>query len=96
MERKRMDYTKDYENLKKALLEDKKWPRLYMFKFIVPNRDGKVEEVKLKLPDYGKMSFKHTENLKFVSITCVAMMESADQIIEITDRIACMDGVMAL
>lgn len=86
----------DYNNLREKLLENKKWPLVYMFKFIVPNTDDKVNMVKSKLPKNGKLSFKHTKSLKHVSITCLASMNSADEIVDITIDISTVDGVMVL
>jgi hypothetical protein len=72
------------------------WPLNYMFKFIVPNRNGKVDKIKGLLPHHGDISFKHTSSLKHVSITCVAVMSTADQIIEITEKVSEIEGVMVL
>lgn len=85
-----------FRNLRYRLMENAKWPMKYMFKFISPNRDGKVDKVKALLPETGQMTFKHTPNLRHVSITCVAMMESADQIIEITEKVDKIEGVIVL
>jgi hypothetical protein len=60
---------KDYKNLRKILAENKKWPLLYMFKFIVPNQHGKVDKVVKLLPDKGEISFNHTKSLRHVSVT---------------------------
>lgn len=86
----------DYNNLREKLLENKKWPLLYMFKFIVPNNNHKVDAVKQVLPTDGKISYKHTKSLKHVSITCMAKMPSADAIIDITISAASIEGVMVL
>ena len=80
----------------KTLLENEKWPLRYMFKFIVPNQDGKVEMVKQLLPPNGVMSYKNTPNLKYVSITCVTNMQSANDIIAVTTQAVSIEGVMAL
>lgn len=86
----------DYDKLRSILAENKKWPMRYMFKFIVPNEEGKVDKVVAGLPKDGKTTFKHTKNLKHVAVTCVASMASADDIIYISDQIAEIPGVMAL
>lgn len=86
----------NYEQLKSKLNENKVWPLRYMFKFIVPNKDGNVDKVKSLMPLGGKISYKHTESLKFVSVTCVAEMESADAIIFITQKVLEIEGAMAL
>ena len=85
-----------YKNLRYRLMESEKWPLKYMFKFIIPNEEGKVDQVKALLPTEGEVSFKHTENLKHVSVTCVALMESADQIIVITEKVDKIEGVIVL
>ncbi len=85
-----------YEKLLEQLLKNKEWPLVYMFKFIVPNRDGLVEKVVSILPTNGKMSFNHTKSLKYVAITCIAEMESAELIVSTTSEATDIKGVMAL
>ena len=86
----------DFEKLRKQLLENKTWPLRYMFKFIVPNQDGKVDRVVSLLPKHGTVTFKHTKNLRHVSVTCVVSMKSADAIIEVTKNASAIEGVIAL
>ncbi len=86
----------DYDKLLKKLEENKRWPLLYMFKFIAPNEEGKVKKVVSLLPKKGEISYKHTKNLKFVSITCKAKMKSAQSIIDITSEITKIDGMLSL
>lgn len=88
--------TSGYEKLKKLLEENKVWPMLYMFKFIVPNSNDKVKTVVSLLPAGSEISYKHTENLKFVSVTCKVLMPSAESIIEITHRVGTVEGVISL
>ncbi len=87
---------KDYDKLKALLAQNKKWPLLYMFKFIVPNTEGKVQKVVDLLPKHGTTTFNHTKSLKYVSVTCKVSMKSADAIIEVTNKISSIDGVMSL
>jgi hypothetical protein len=87
---------KDYKNLRKILAENKKWPLLYMFKFIVPNQHGKVDKVVKLLPDKGEISFNHTKSLRHVSVTCKVKMTNADAIIAVTEEVTTIEGVMAL
>jgi len=85
-----------YKNLRYRLMEVETWPLKYMFKFITPNKNGKVDQIKALLPEEGEISFKHTSNLKHVSVTCVALMNSADQIIEIMEEVDKIEGVIVL
>lgn len=86
----------DFKGLREKLLENKHWPIHYMFKFIVPNKDGKVEQITSLLPADGELSFKHTKNLKFVSVTCVAYMDSADEIVHILHKASLIEDVLSL
>ncbi|WP_066627675.1 DUF493 family protein [Labilibacter marinus] len=88
--------SQDYTQLLEKLQENKKWPLLYMFKFIAPNEEGKVKEVVALLPKHGKVSYKHTKNLKFVSITCKVSMKSAQSIIDVTAAVNNIEGIMSL
>jgi hypothetical protein len=85
-----------HESLRELLEKNKKWPLEYMFKFIVPNTDSKVDQVVEILPKHGKVTFKHTPNLKYVSVTCVALMEHAESIITVTNNATSIEGVMSL
>ena len=86
----------DNNKLKIKLEQNKEWPLKYMFKFIVPNKEDKVEKVTNVFPKNAKKSFKHTENLKYVSVTCVLEMNSADEIIKITKDAMSIPGVIML
>lgn len=88
--------TDKFKNLRYRLMETESWPLKYMFKFITPNNSGKVEQIKELLPQHGELSFKHTSSLKHVAITCVATMKSADEIIDITEKVDQIDGVLIL
>lgn len=85
-----------WENLRKKLSENKNWPLKYMFKVIVPNKNGNVNRVTALLPLDGEMTYKNTENLKHVSVTCVADMESADAIIQVLEKLSMIEGAMIL
>ncbi len=88
--------TQKFDKLYYRLQEHSTWPNKYMFKFIVPNEDNKVEIVKSLLPSEGEFSYKHTKSLHHVSITCIAYMNSAGEIVEITEKVSQLEGVMVL
>jgi hypothetical protein len=86
----------NFEKLRELLAENKSWPLLYMFKFIVPNTNDKVKQVASILPKEGAISYKHTKNLTYVSITCKVYMESVESIIEVNTKATSISGVMML
>ena len=85
-----------FKNLRYRLMETEEWPLKYMFKFIAPNHSGKVDQVKALLPGHGEIYFKHTPNFKHVAITCVAVMNNADQIIDVTEKVNKIEGIIIL
>jgi len=85
-----------YRKLKHILEQNKEWPLPYMFKFIVPNHSGKVEKVIAVFPKDAKKTFRYTDSMKYVSITCVLEMNSADEIIAITEAAMSVKGVIML
>ncbi len=91
-----METHQKYQKLKTILESNNEWPMRYMFKFIIPNNNGKVDLAKSHMPQHGTLSFKHTKNLKYVSMTCIAHMHSAEAIIELTQKVETIEGVMSL
>ncbi len=85
-----------YNQLKAKLEENKKWPLLYMFKFIAPNEDNKVKQVVACLPPKGDISFKHTKNLKYVSVSCKVRMKDAQSIIDVMAEVDKIEGIISL
>ena len=69
------------------------FPMVYMFKFIVPN--GREQEVGALFPR-NEMNLKPSSGGKYVSTTIQMMVEDADQIIEIYEQAAKIEGVIAL
>jgi putative lipoic acid-binding regulatory protein len=90
-----MDNSK-YKKLKELLSENKNWPMSYMFKCIIPNRKDLINRVVALLPYQGEFSFKNSKNNKFVSVSCVAQMNDAQKIIDITKSISEIPDVMIL
>lgn len=91
-----METNEKYLKLKELLEENKTWPLRYMFKFIIPNSDGKVDIAKALMPKDSKLNFKHTASLKYVSMTCVTNMKSSDAIIALTKKLEDIEGVVSL
>jgi hypothetical protein len=77
-----MDLDEKYKNLKN-LLEKEKFPKPYMFKFIILTNEEKEKEVKDCFKD-GQPEIKTTPSKtnKYTTIQIVQNMNSADEIIE--------------
>ncbi len=90
MDRKRID------ELRQNVWESQIWPQRYIFKFIVPNEGGKVKKVVALLPAHAKLSYKHTESLRHVSVTAIAVMASAEEVRKVTRIVSAIEGVISL
>ena len=69
------------------------WPSLYTFKFIVPT--GKEHEVKNLFPRH-ETSDRLSKQGNYTSITVQMMMPSGDAVIEIYEKAAEIEGILAL
>lgn len=78
---------------KEKLIQEHRFPGLYLFKFIVPM--AKADEVLSILPE-GDISNKPSKNNNYISITLKATMGAADDVIEVYERAYLIDGIIAL
>ena len=69
------------------------WPALYIFKFIVPV--GKEDELKNLFPLHTSTDKLSTQG-KYISVTFRMMMPSSDAVIEVYERAATVEGLIAL
>lgn len=85
-----------WEKLKLSL-EQEEFPRLYFFKFIIPNEDEKLEALKSKFDsENAEISLNYSKSQKYVSISIKEVMFSADQIIEAYKSVGEIEGVISL
>lgn len=83
----------DKASFKEKLESSGEFPILYMFKFIVPK--GKETEVSALFPK-NEITLKPSSGGKYISTTIKAMMDSADQILDIYEQAAEIEGVISL
>jgi hypothetical protein len=90
-----MDQEK-YNKIKQHLLESTQWPSVYMFKFIVPNNEEKLNAIKNLFPAETKFTYKTSRDIRFIGVTVKILMPSADDVIEIYSRAQGIRGIMSL
>lgn len=89
------DMRSGLERLREKLAAER-WPQKYMFKFVMPNDRAKIDRVLEALPQTGTTSFRNSNGDKYVGVTCVAMMTSADAVIDVTTKACAVEGVISL
>ncbi|MBX2965306.1 MAG: DUF493 domain-containing protein [Cyclobacteriaceae bacterium] len=81
------------ESFREKLNQHYSWPSLYMFKFIVPK--GKEQDVKNLFPTH-EVTEKASSQGNYTSITAQIMAPSSDTVIEIYQKAAAIEGLIAL
>jgi uncharacterized protein len=81
------------DSFRKKLDDHHIWPTLYVFKFIVPK--GKEEEVRRLFPLFTPAE-KESKNGNYVSFTIQKVMPSGEAVIEVYQKAAAIEGIIAL
>jgi uncharacterized protein len=81
------------DNFRIKLEQHYSWPSLYMFKFIVPH--GKEEELKKLFPNHT-FTEKNSTQGRYTSLTMQIMASSSSSVIEVYQKAALVDGLIAL
>ena len=82
-----------FESFREKLDQHHSWPTLYMFKFIVPK--GKEEDVRRLFPLHTT-SEKESKNGNYISFTFQMMMPSGEAVIDVYQKAAVIEGLIAL
>lgn len=72
------------------------WPRLYYFKFIIPNDSLKLEQVKSFFSHPDKITYKTSRDIRYIGVSCKEMMPSPEPVIAIYENAYQIDGLIAL
>ncbi len=86
----------DYTTLREKLEANKKWPRVYFFKFILPSDNKKLARVEALFGAEAQVTLKQSSKGNFVSVSATELMLNSDGIIDRYERAAEIDGLMAL
>jgi len=85
-----------FQSLKEKLNLNKKWPLVYMFKFIVPAEIEKIAMVEALFDENATIYRNESKTGKFISITARQEMYSSDQIISIYQKAHTIEQIVAL
>lgn len=86
-----------YKNLKTKLKEDTKFPSKYLFKFIVKGQGNREIEVENIFNHMGAVISKNKSKTgKYVSVSIIVLMKSADAVIEKYLEAEKVEGIISL
>jgi transposase len=85
-----------YARLKEELNKNHEWPTKYMYKFIVPNDEQKIEEVKKRFDKKYQFRQSFSRNAKYASLTFITEEENPESIINRYKRMEDIEGLIAI
>lgn len=86
-----------YSKLKTTLEETTQFPSKYMFKFIVPNVQEKINSVQNLFNHFGAViETKNSKNANYVAVSVLVMMANADQVIEKYKEASKIEGIVSI
>jgi hypothetical protein len=90
-----MDLIEKYKNLKE-LLDQEKFPKPYLFKFIILTESKKEEAVKACFDKTAEFKTNYSKTKKYTTINIVQKMPSSEAIIERYMAVAKIENVIHL
>ncbi len=90
-----MNKEDQFIKLRETLNKEGNWPKLYMFKFIVPAKNKEIALVESKFSDEAVITQKQSFNGNYISITIKEVMLDADSIIAKYKEMDGIEGLMA-
>lgn len=86
-----------YSRLREELLKSSSWPSNYLYKFIVPTDQQKIEEITTIFDNTGAViESKKSKKGKYTSLSITVHMEDPDQVIEKYKEVGKVEGVISL
>jgi len=87
-----------YANLKKQLQDTAMWPSEYLYKFIVPTKEEKIEKVESIFNDMGAViKTKQSKKGTYTSVSINVRMKNPDAVIDKYKEVANkVEGVISL
>jgi putative lipoic acid-binding regulatory protein len=94
MDKKTTDF---YERLRLELNNNTSWPTKYLFKFIVPNDQNKIDTVENAFNNMGAViDTRHSKTGKYTSISINVPMLNAQSIIDKYLEVSTVEGIISL
>ena len=85
-----------FDGLKEKLDLNKEWPRIYLFKFIIPNDNQKLAQAETLFGSEAIVTRNQSRTGKYVSISAKEMMISSDEVIARYHKAQEIEGIISL
>ncbi|MGB5355575.1 MAG: DUF493 family protein [Eudoraea sp.] len=86
-----------YERLKNELDKSSSWPSDYLYKFIVPTDEEKIDQIHKIFDNTGAViELKKSSKGKYTSVSITVNMDNPDKVIEKYQEVGLIEGVISL
>jgi hypothetical protein len=85
-----------YRNLEIKLQEHHQFPSTYIFKFIVPNNESSIKQVKSLFSGKAVLSTKESKSGKYISITGKEIILESNEVISVYRNAEKIEGLISL
>ena len=86
-----------YERLRGQLEENSSWPSTYLYKFIVPTDQTKIDQIYAVFDQNGAViESKKSKNGNYTSVSITVTMPSPEAVIEKYKEVSSVEGVISL
>ncbi|MCB0481015.1 MAG: DUF493 family protein [Flavobacteriales bacterium] len=86
----------EWDSLREKLIEEGGFPKVYMFKFIIPSDNQKLAQVQALFGPEAIVNMRSSKNGKYLSISANEMMLNVDNIILRYEEAMKVEGIIAL
>jgi uncharacterized protein len=77
-------------------LKQEEWPKVYLFKFIMPNEPKTISLVSTLFSNENEMTFNVSKTGKYTSLSIKELMLSAEDVIQLYKKASLIKGVISL
>jgi hypothetical protein len=85
-----------YQRLREQLNKENNWPKLYMFKFILPANNKQIALLSAKFSEDAIISQSQSSGGKYISFTVREIMMDAEAIINKYKELQGIEGLISL
>lgn len=86
-----------YKRLRIQLEENSSWPATYLYKFIVPTDQAKIDQIYAIFDQNGAViESKKSKNGNYTSVSITVTMKDPDAVIEKYIEVSVVEGVISL
>ena len=85
-----------FDGLREKLSEDKNWPKVYLFKFIIPNDNKKLALAEALFGSEAQVTLNKSRTGKYISVSARELMISPDEVIQRYEKANKIEGLISL